>query len=62
MRDFQNFEKIYSFLKPVFNNFITRNLIAGWSEQVIKEGNSNLHQIYRLKGVSKFLSVVFFPE
>ena len=38
MRHFQNFGKIDSFLVPVLNIFILRNLIAGSGEGVTKEG------------------------
>ena len=45
MIHFQNFDKIDSFL------FVLGNLIAGWSEGVIKMGTGSLHQIYRFSGV-----------
>ena len=38
MRHSHNFDKTYSFLKPVLYIFILRNLIVGWREEVIKEG------------------------
>ena len=38
MRHSHNFDKIDSFLKPVLDIFILRNLTVGWGERVIKEG------------------------
>ena len=45
-----NFDKINSFLKPVLNILIHRNLILAWREEAIKEKACVLHQIYRLRG------------
>ena len=53
LRHSQNFDKIDSFLKPVFNICILGNLIVGWGGWVIKEGAGILHQIFRFsRGVS----------
>ena len=35
MRHFQNSDRIYSFLKPVFNVFILGNLIVRWNEGLV---------------------------
>ena len=35
MRHSQNFNKIDSFLKPVLNIIVLRNVIAGWGERVV---------------------------
>ena len=51
MRNFQNFDKIDSFLKPVLNILILGNLIVGWGVGIIKKGAGILHQIYRFNGV-----------
>ena len=45
-----NFDKIDSFLKPVLNIIVLRNVIAGWGEGVIKERAGILHQIYEFRG------------
>ena len=50
MHHSQSFDKIDSFLKPVLNMLILRNLILGWGGAVIKEGAGILHQIYRVRG------------
>ena len=49
MRHSQIFGKIDSFLKPLLNIFIPRNLILVWGEVVTKEKAGILHQIYRLR-------------
>ena len=46
MRDSQIFGNIDSFLKPVLNIFILRNLVLGL-EVVIKEKAGIFHQVYR---------------
>ena len=38
MRHSWNFDKIESFLKPVFKTFILHNLIIGWEQDVAKRG------------------------
>ena len=43
MRHSQNFDKIKSFLKSVWNIFIVGNIIVGWGEEVIKDGTCILH-------------------
>ena len=50
MHHSHSFDKIYSFLKPVLNILILCNVIAGWSEGIIKEGDDILHQIYKFRG------------
>ena len=45
----QIFDKIDSFVKPVLNIFIFRNLTVGWGG-VINKGAGILHQIYRFRG------------
>ena len=50
MRHSQNFDKINSFLRSVFNICILGNLIVGCGEWVIKEGVGILYQIYRFSG------------
>ena len=55
MRHSPNFEKIYSFLKPVLNIFILRNFILGWGRagifhryidlgNILIIGRSRIHQ------------------
>ena len=46
----QNFDKIDSFLKPVLNIIVVRDVIAGWREEIIKKGAGILHQRYRFRG------------
>ena len=44
------FDKIDSFLKPVLNIIVVRDVIAGWGEGIIKKGAGILHQRYRFRG------------
>ena len=46
MCHFQIFDKINSFLKPVLNIFILRDIILVCGEVVTKEKAGILHQIY----------------
>ena len=38
MRHSKNFDKIGSFLKPILNIIVLRNLIAGWERGLLKRG------------------------